>query len=209
MKKIKRIFNVSESRFQYTCFLSALTICLGMSTACFGVGSREVFQKYHNACFIETGTYKGSGVSQALHAGYETVYSIELSPELFRECTEKFQNDKCVHLFQGDSSVVLPKILQDVNQRCTFWLDGHFSSGETAKGDLYTPLIQELLAIKNHPIKTHTILIDDIRLLKTKEMEFITLKELITIIYSINPDYIITFEDGYSPDDILVAYVPE
>ena len=56
-------------------------------------------------------------------------------------------------------SELLPKISEPI----TFWLDGHWSAGDTAQGDTNTPLLQELVEISNHHIKNHTILVDDIR----------------------------------------------
>jgi hypothetical protein len=44
-----------------------------------------------------------------------------------------------------------------------FWLDGHYSAGITARGDIATPISLELEAILSHPVKSHVILIDDAR----------------------------------------------
>jgi hypothetical protein len=67
------------------------------------------------------------------------------------------------------------------------------------------------MAIKYHAIKTHTILIDDIRLIKSKANEFkdieFDLDGLIDLIKSINPVYDISFVDGHVKNDILVAKI--
>ena len=44
-----------------------------------------------------------------------------------------------------------------------FWLDGHYSGGDTAKGELDTPVSVELDSILESPVKGHVILIDDAR----------------------------------------------
>jgi hypothetical protein len=64
---------------------------------------------------------------------------------------------------QGDSGKKLPELLNGKYRRALFWLDGHYSSGVTARSEVDTPIIVELEAILGHPIKQHVILIDDAR----------------------------------------------
>jgi hypothetical protein len=59
---------------------------------------------------------------------------------------------------------VLVDVLKTLDQPGLFWLDGHYSSGPTAKGELDTPIRKELDLIFHHPLKNHVILIDDARL---------------------------------------------
>ena len=166
--------------------------------------SKELFQKYSNPIFIETGTWHGDGVQQALDAGFTNVASFELSMELHQMCLKRFEDKPNVILFQGDSADELPKFIKHITTPITFWLDGHFSGGDTAMGKQNTPLLQELDAIKEHPIKTHTILIDDLRGWYKDTQGFDTL-DLMKKILEINPSYVFTLEDGYVPKDILVA----
>jgi hypothetical protein len=72
-----------------------------------------------------------------------------------------------------------------------------------------SPLMRELEAIKEHPIKTHTILIDDIRCANGQSLGNITLDMIIQKIWEINPDYRLVFENGYVPKDILVAKIED
>lgn len=168
----------------------------------------HVFSKYPNHLFLETGSYLGSGIQQALDAGFKKIISIELSDKYFQICTNRFINNPDVKIIQGDSFKVLSEIIKDINEPITFWLDGHHSCGDTALGEYWAPLMQELDVIKEHPIKTHTILIDDMRCWESpnpvhgfyKEDIFNKLKE-------INPDYTFTFEDGGEKNDILVAHL--
>ncbi len=76
-------------------------------------------------------------------------------------------------------------------------------------GDTNTPILTELRAIGEHHIKTHTLLIDDIRQCGTMEFDFIELQTIIDEILKINPRYKISFEDGYVTNDVLVAKVEE
>jgi len=177
--------------------------------SCFAITTSEVFQKYPNKSLVETGTFMGSGVENALKAGFKDVYSIELSKDLYDYCTDKFKTNPCVHLYLGDSSVVLEKVLFNINEPATFWLDGHYSEGVTAKGNKNSPILEELQVIGKHKIKNHTILIDDVRLFGTKEFDNVTLAQIIAALKKINPNYVISYEDGYTHNDVLVAKVPD
>lgn len=171
------------------------------------VAPLEVFKKHPNKYFIETGTYQGDGIQLALSANFQEVYSIELSPYHYMCSSNRFKFNPHVHLYLGNSATVLPELLEKVDAPATFWLDGHYSSGTTGRGETNTPILQELEAIRHHSITTHTILIDDVRLFGTVEFDFIELEEIIQKIYQINPEYRISFEQGYVKGDILVAKV--
>lgn len=163
-----------------------------------------VFAKYPNTYFIETGSYHGDGIKMALDAGFSHIYSIEIAPRYIDYCKSRFSNHPNVTLLLGDSTYVLPELLKQIDAPATFWLDGHYSWG-TARGDLNSPILQELEAIREHPIKTHTILIDDIRLLGTIDFDFLELDDILDKLLEINPDYKIHFENGVVPNDVLVA----
>jgi hypothetical protein len=88
-------------------------------------------------------------------------------------------------------------MIKDINVPITFWLDAHESGGETAKGLHGDPILQELDIIKRHQLKNHTIMIDDLRGMSNKEIE--------NKLLEINPNYKFCFEDGFVPNDVLVA----
>ncbi len=167
----------------------------------------EVFAKYPNAYFIETGSYQGDGIQRAIEAGFSCIYSIEISKSLYQHCKHRFASNPGVHLKLGDSAKMLDKVLSEIDAPATFWLDGHYSSGITARGDSNTPILKELEAIAKHSIKTHTILIDDIRCCGTIDFDFVKRDEIIRAILLINPAYQIHFEDSYCANDILVAKI--
>lgn len=48
-------------------------------------------------------------------------------------------------------------------ERCLFWLDAHYSRGDTARGEEETPILKELELIGAHPVRGHLLLIDDAR----------------------------------------------
>ena len=54
--------------------------------------------------------------------------------------------------------------LKVLKQPAIFWLDGHYSSGDTALGNKTTPILDELNNIFNCNHYEHIILIDDARM---------------------------------------------
>ncbi len=182
-------------------------LCFLYGLPCFATGSKKVFAEFVNPVFIETGSYVGSGIQMALDAGYNKVISIELSDKYHNICKKRYAKNSKVTLLKGGSAEQLSKVLPNVKNEATFWLDAHFSGGDTAKQKGLCPIIAELDAIKNHHINTHTILIDDVRLFGTEEFEFITLDEVIHKLLEINPNYTIGFRDGHVKDDILFATI--
>lgn len=168
---------------------------------------RNVFKNHVNEVFIETGSYTGDGIFAALEYGFSKIISIEISPKYYSLCCQRFQNHKNVEVIFGDSYKVLPDILKSINCKSTFWLDGHYSCGDTGIGDFWAPLIQELDVIKNHQIKNHTIIIDDMRCWeKPNEKHGFFKDDIFKKLYEINAQYELTYEDGHAPNDILVAY---
>ena len=132
--------------------------------------------------FIETGTYKGETPAMLIN-DFETLHTIELSDELYRMATEKFAGTK-VKTHHGNSMMVLPEIIKDIDEPVLFWLDGHYSNAPfCAKGETDTPIIQELTAIFKEKILPHIILIDDARLFGT-EKDYPNIKNLKKFILS-------------------------
>jgi len=178
----------------------------------FKTGTKELFQRYPNKVFIETGSFIGDGIQAALDAGFEIVYSIEISKPLYDRCVERFKGNSNVHLIYGDSLVVLKELLSKIDVPVTFWLDGH-NSGEDTETGIHTeygiyerPLIYELQIIRNHFIKTHTLLIDDMRLWSIEVNGYDT-QMILDECKKINPDYKFDFVDGYVSNDILIAWL--
>lgn len=166
------------------------------------------FKRFKNELFIETGSFYGEGIQQAIDAGFENIISIELSPKYFSICVNRFNFNPQVKIVFGDSYKVLKEILPQINKRITFWLDGHHSCEDTALGDFWAPLLQELDAIKSHHIKNHTILIDDMRCWNEYDSKHgFETKDIIKKLHDINQDYKIEYLEGVTKDDILVAYI--
>ena len=93
-------------------------------------------------------------------------------------------------------------MLNLVDSPALFWLDGHVDG---VNADC---LWDELEHIKNHTIKTHTIIVDDVRILgKEGWGTEVVLDKIIGLIKEINPDYTISYDDGECENDVLIAKV--
>ena len=126
----------------------------------------STIRQYANALkpsvFIETGTLKGDTLA-AVREAFDHSYSIELSDYYYKFATERFRGDARVSLVQGDSGQELGRILSTLTTSCLFWLDGHYSEGNTARGSKDTPVLEELGHIFKHTCREHVVLIDDAR----------------------------------------------
>jgi hypothetical protein len=159
--------------------------------------------------FIETGTFTGSGIDQALAAGFPIIHSVELDYRLAHEAGKRFSSNQNIHVWHGDSGSVLFYLTKDIDEPMTFWLDGH--NGAYNPHGENTPILRELEEIKKHHIKTHTILIDDMHCAGGPLFDFITKEQIIGKIKEINPAYEITYvaggDDAEYPNNIMVARV--
>ena len=193
------------------------------------------FKENRNAAFVETGTFYGHGVLSAIAVGCVDIHSIEIKDELFGytscmldllayhnasnfeietyRCNDFYSvvfGDKIrISLYLGDSCEILPKVLQRIVVKSTFWLDAHYSGDETAVSETNGefPIYKELEAIADHNIKNHTIMIDD---MATFEINFPgELSKLKSTLYSINKKYNITKKSKSNDDSIMIAKVDE
>ncbi len=159
--------------------------------------SKGLFAKYPNRIFIETGACGGDGIQQALDEGFEIVYSIEIETEWFSHCVNRYLKEPRVHMIFGDSRKVLGALISIIDEPITFWLDAHMGSGDPT-------VLKELEIIGDHSIKTHSILIDDMRLWKQHKHGF-SVESLHNELLKVNPNYIIKLEDGFVPNDVITA----
>ena len=104
------------------------------------------YSKWQTNIFIETGTYMGDTIYNMI-SEFNKIYSIELSEKYVNYATKRFENNNKVTIIHGDSTLMLKSILNEVNDSVFFWLDGHWSGGDTAKGNLDCPLIEEITII--------------------------------------------------------------
>jgi len=173
--------------------------------------TKKVLQKYKNDIFVETGTLWGEAIEVALDCGFKKIYSIEIDPQKVKFNREKFNKeiqDGIVEIIEGDTFKVFKDIILKINKPATFWLDAHWDGD--VMGEYKCPLPFELEALLDHPVKTHTLLVDDRRIfgqIGSNWGEDLDEKLLIEAMMDINLEYQISFEDGCIPDDIIVANI--
>lgn len=149
-------------------------------------------QQFGLKILVETGTYLGDTLF-ALKNDFDQLFSIELSDHYYRLAQKRFKNSTNINLLLGDSGKVLKDLVPTLKSPALFWLDGHYSGGLTAKGDLECPVYEELKAIFSSPYK-HVIFIDDARLFIGKN-DYPTFDSLTEFVKKYKPEYHITIEN--------------
>jgi hypothetical protein len=169
----------------------------------------DILLDYSTDYFVETGSFHGEAITVALAAGIANIRSVDICSAYFEECKAKFIDNPTVHLYLGDSLLLLPAMIYGIAAPITFWLDAHDGNGPIA-GIERAPLLSELAIIGNHPVKSHVIIIDDIRLFGIGFWENVTYEKVMTALLTINPDYTVVVKDSAQyPNDIIVAYLPK
>ncbi len=148
--------------------------------------------------FIETGTYHGDTVAAVKHL-YSSVISIEVDKTLYEKACKRFEADRNVRIVLGDCARELPGILGQLHEPAVFWLDGHYSAGETGRGELDDPILVSLKQLAAHPIKDHVLFVDDARTFDGREGRP-DMADVLKLIKTINDRYIVRVQS-----DIIVA----
>ena len=112
--------------------------------------------------FIETGTHLGN-TTFAMEPYFEKIHTIEIKESLFENTKSKYKGNK-IQFYLGDSSILLKDICLNIKMPAVFFLDGHWSAGDTGKGLKDVPLYEELYNIINFFENKAIIIIDDFRL---------------------------------------------
>lgn len=112
--------------------------------------------------FVETGTCFGY-TSLAASEIFKEVHTIEISNNLYKNTLKAFENKKNIFAYNGDSAKVLPDILPGLKGSILFWLDGHNAGVNAGRGEVNTPVLEELRTISNLRSENIIILIDDMR----------------------------------------------
>jgi hypothetical protein len=132
-----------------------------------GLEKRAEIKKWQamtgHTLFVETGTFLGD-TTIAMAAVFQRCWTVEIDEALYQQALRKFEGHPHITAIRGDSETTIADILKDIDAPAIFWLDGHYSRGNTGRGVLDSPIMNELRRIFEHPIKTHVILIDDARL---------------------------------------------
>jgi hypothetical protein len=113
-------------------------------------------------CFIETGTLNGDSIF-ALEPYFDKLYTIEFSEKYYNNTKNKYCGNK-INFILNDSSIEFKSLLPNITDDCIFFLDGHWSGGDTGKSEKDCPLEEEITLIHNLFKNKGIIIIDDFRL---------------------------------------------
>lgn len=153
--------------------------------------------------FIESGTKGGTTIINLISL-FKTLHTIELSENYFNffDNIKKENNFTNVVNYFGATENLMSGILEGLssNDNVVFWLDGHWSSFDTARGEKDCPLLDECSIIDNtYRSNKAIILIDDFRLFGTniaEDWSEVTLKNVIScfkrhsVLYFIKDDIV-------------------
>jgi hypothetical protein len=154
---------------------------------------RSYAQRFGITTFIESGTFHGDMV-EAMRKQFDRLYSIELSDELYARAKLRFSGKRNVEIIRGDSGVELGKLVERIDGPILFWLDGHYSAGETARGPKDTPIFAELSHIYRTGWKDHVVIIDDARCFG-REPDYPSIDELRAHVESMREDVFVEVKD--------------
>jgi hypothetical protein len=127
--------------------------------------------------WIETGTYLGD-TTKFLAKSSKIVYSLEPSQNLYLDAKRRFQASPIIKIVKGTSEEKLREVISLIiplgYKHISFWLDGHYSAGNTYQGPNDTPVIIELEIISEYlnSALELTIFIDDVRCFNSNLLEY-------------------------------------
>jgi hypothetical protein len=137
---------------------------------------------------VEGGSYLG-GTALNMSKEFVTVFTIEKSDVMFRKAKKKIGDIPNITQLCGDTRDHLPKIVSETDS-ILFWLDAHWSGGETYGKQDECPLLRELDIIFSSAMRNYVILVDDARLflapppLPHQVKNWPTIKQIVNIIPS-------------------------
>jgi hypothetical protein len=111
--------------------------------------------------FVETGTYHGETIFE-MDKYFKELHTIEIKKEFYNNTKSRYKGNK-IHFYLGDSAIMLKKFVPILNEKTIFFLDGHWSAGNTGRGEKDCPLLEELNIINKNFKKEAIIIIDDYR----------------------------------------------
>jgi len=121
---------------------------------------QDDYTKYN--CFIETGTNQGCTIF-SVEPYFNKLYTIEISEELLQYAKNQYNGSK-INFILGDSASVFESLLPSISDKCIFFLDGHWSGGDTGRSNKDCPLNEEITNINNLFTNDAIIIINDFRL---------------------------------------------
>ena len=112
--------------------------------------------------FVETGTYLCETIKK-MEPLFKTLHTIEIKQEFYLKAIVNYKSDK-INFHFGDSSKKLKSVCELLKTDTLFFLDGHWSAGNTGRGEKDCPLYEELENIVKYCQYNCIIIVDDVRL---------------------------------------------
>jgi hypothetical protein len=159
--------------------------------------AKNLVNAYNYTVFIETGTCNGDNAIRCKQF-FETVYTIEASQECYEFTLAKHGTSSGVHFEFGDSRTVLSNIcIAESGKKKIFWLDAHYSGGNTFKND--SPLLEEINIINQYAKENSIILVDDARYIHSEYAgtRYAEYTNLIPLLASDIHRYIVCIADAF------------
>lgn len=127
--------------------------------------------------WIETGTYLGQTTRKLAGMGGRVI-SIEPSSEFATMAAKRLSSFPNIQILNALSEDVLDQTISSIEftkeKSIAFWLDGHFSEGNTFLGPLETPIETELEVISSHlrNFESIWVYVDDFRCFVKSEKDY-------------------------------------
>lgn len=185
--------------------------------------SYNLLEKYPNTHYYETGVWRGDSIQMALDAGFKGIFGMDNDPECIEFCKNRFAlhrldsgfvhgyypgDHQLIEVKRGDSANDLWKHIQNVRQPITFFLDAHSQmfEDEIPSANPF-PLLKELEQIGRHPIRSHTIIIDDLLYMSHIDITGWSRKTIEDAVLAINPAYKFEYVANPIRENLLVCTV--
>ena len=160
--------------------------------------------------FVESGTYLGETIFE-MEKYFNELHTIEINEKFYNNVKNKYNGNK-VNFYLGASEDKLIEICNLLKENAIFFLDGHWSAGDTGKGEKDCPLVEELNIINELFKYNGIIIVDDVRLFgkgpnKGDEIcnwEDINVNNLLSIIEKRTNKYYFMPSNLYEKDRLII-----
>lgn len=171
--------------------------------------SYNLLTRHPNRVYLETGIFRGDSIQQAIDAGFQRIIGIELFQENVDFCLSRFHGrQENIQFLCGDSALHLWDVIKHITEPVTFFLDSHSQllEDEPPIANPF-PLLKELEQINYHPVRSHTIIIDDILYMTHPEVTGWSKARIENILYQINSKYTIEYVANPVKSNLLIARI--